>query len=130
MWGTVLPKLSSIMTYFHASKGVVVLFAWLITQGKFVNILPFASNVCRTLYLVPLQLVISNETVVNSFHFSSAIIKPSNLLSVPHKFHRLLSRYQCYNHRIKQYLCTNTLGILCIARYKRSITAASYLRPQ
>ena len=80
VWGTILSKISSVNVV-HASKSVVAFLAWLITLGNFVNILPPVSNVCRTFYLPPLQLVLSNETTVNSVHFYAVIVIRRSIFS-------------------------------------------------
>jgi hypothetical protein len=48
------------MRQFHFSKGVVAFLPWPINPGNFVTVFAML-NVCRTFYLTPLRLVLTNE---------------------------------------------------------------------
>jgi len=95
----------------HALKSVVAFLPLPITLGNFFqNILPFVSNMCRTFYLTPLCLVLSNE---NSYHPCSVF----GTLRVTISWFHIIAITFCLVINaviIRQYHCTNLLDILCI----------------
>jgi len=121
-----LSKFSSVMRQLHASEGVVAFLAWPITPGKFVRIYCYLRRMCvQRFTLSHFVLSFPMTTTVSSVHFSATIIIR---LTVFCTLRVTFSRFQIIsisirpvinaviitNVIIRQYHCTNTLGILCI----------------
>jgi len=116
----------------HASKGVVAFLAWPITPGNFVRIFCHLRRVCvcRTFYLTPLHLVLSNETPVTSVHFiveSSSDVKSSAHSESPALGSTYVSS-DCVQSSMLSSSHHQTISLYEYARhplhYKRSRTAA------
>ena len=132
---TILSKFSSVMRQLYASEGVVAFLAWPITPGQFVRILCHLRRMCvQRFTLSHFVLSFPVTTTVSSVHFSATILIR---LSVFCTFSLTFSRFHIISISfrpvinaviitdiIRQYHCTNTLGILCIT----SVPATHYGR--
>ena len=121
------------MSQFQASEGVVTSLAWPITPGNFVRIFPHLRRICVQLFT--LSHFVLSFTMKITVHFCAAIIIRHRVFcTLQVTFSRLHINSIAFRAVInaviitiiiRQYHCTNTIGILCIT----SVLATHPWRP-
>jgi len=100
----------------HALKSVVAFLPLPITVGNFVRIFCHLHQICVELFTLPhFVLSFPMKTIISSVHFIAAIIIQCSVfgtLRVTFSWFHIIAVIFCLVI-IRQYHCTNTLGILC-----------------
>jgi hypothetical protein len=121
---TMLAEKSPMVRPFHFPKVAVAFLAWPVTPGNLFRIFCHLRQMCVESFTLPhFVLSFPMNTIVNSAHFSAAIIIRRTLfrtLQVTYRFPRISIACRpvvsavTITYIIKCH-CTNSLGILCIS---------------